>query len=275
MRPITPTAIRYIKLGAGGCWARWAFEHGELPFGYHVVPHNPCMAGDWEAVAQCLEATGRSAAKATDGAREIRDFYTLGDDCLWVTMAEDHVWWGFAEPEVRWLTNEAGQVNRSRRMIAGWYSTDIKGEPLRLDALSSQLTQVAGYRGTICSIRASDYLVRRINAVEEPVVAQARKAKAALLESAMAMIAGLHWADFEVMVDLIFARTGWQRISSLGGTLKDIDLALKHPTTGETAFVQVKSRANQAVFDDYLARFKASTAYDRMFFVCHTPKKCA
>ena len=31
------------------------------------------------------------------------------------------------------------------------------------------------------------------------------------------MIAELHWADFEIMVDLIFARGGWQRTSVLGG----------------------------------------------------------
>jgi hypothetical protein len=40
--------------------------------------------------------------------------------------------------------------------------------------------------------------------------------------------------------------------------------------TGERAFVQVKSRASQAVLDDYLARFEAS-GLDRMFFICHSP----
>jgi hypothetical protein len=86
------------------------------------------------------------------------------------------------------------------------------------------------------------------------------------------MIAGLHWADFETLADLIFSRAGWQRISRLGGTMKDVDLILRDPTTDETAFVQVKSRAGQSVLDDYIERFDSSGAYDRMFFVCHSPR---
>jgi hypothetical protein len=36
--------------------------------------------------------------------------------------------------------------------------------------------------------------------------------------------------------------------------------------------VQVKSRADQARLDDYEGRYRASGAFDRMFFVCHSPK---
>ena len=74
----------------------------------------------------------------------------------------------------------------------------------------------------------------------------------------------------ETLVDLIFARAGWQRISRVGGTQADTDLVLEQPTTGETAFVQVKSKAGQAVLDDYISRFRRGT-YDRLFFICHSP----
>ena len=86
------------------------------------------------------------------------------------------------------------------------------------------------------------------------------------------MITGLHWADFETLVDLIFARSGWQRVSRVGEKLTDVDLILEQPATGEVAFVQVKSKASQAVLDDYVDRFMRSEVYDRMFFVCHSPK---
>ena len=55
--------------------------------------------------------------------------------------------------------------------------------------------------------------------------------------------------------------------SSLGKTQKTIDIEL--PTTGERAFVQVKSVAEQSVFSDYLSLFQTSDSYDRMFFVWH------
>ena len=87
------------------------------------------------------------------------------------------------------------------------------------------------------------------------------------------MIAALHWADFETMVDLIFARTGWQRVSRVGETQTDVDLVLEQPTIGEKALVQVKSKARQATLDDYIDRYRQSGAYQRFFFVCHSPSK--
>ncbi|NKB37981.1 MAG: hypothetical protein GKR93_12595 [Gammaproteobacteria bacterium] len=271
MLPISPKETRYIKLGAGGTWARWAIEHNEIPFGYRLVPHQLCLSSDWEAVRQYLIDSGeRKPNKATDGLREVRDFYTLGEKCLWVTIADDQLWWAFAHSEVTWISDDPHTPNRTRKTIGKWRNVNIHGEPLNVQTLSSRLTQVSAFRGTICRIRASDHLIRCINAKEEPVVMQVQQAKNAMVKAAVSMIHGLHWADFEVMVDLIFARTGWQRISRLGGSMKDIDLSLIHPTIGETAFVQVKSKANQAVLDEYIERFKSSNTHDRMFFVCHS-----
>ena len=88
----------------------------------------------------------------------------------------------------------------------------------------------------------------------------------------MNMIAQLDWRDFEIMVDLIFARGGWQRSSAVGDGEVDVDLMLTSPTTGETAWVQIKSSAAQAVLDDYIERFHRDGSCDRFFFVCHSPK---
>ena len=219
MNPINPEEFRYIKLGRGGSWAQPAFERGELHFGYRTVSHDLCLRCDWDAVVRSLTKEGRSLGKARDAAREIRDFYTLGSDCLWITFADGHLWWAFAEPEVTWLgVEEDGQGARMRKTVDGWHKVNIQGEPLRIDDLSTRLTQVAAYRQTVCRVKASDYLLRRINAIEEPVVARAREARAAMIAVATEMISGLHWADFETLVDLIFARTGWQRVSRVGGT---------------------------------------------------------
>jgi len=159
-----------------------------------------------------------------------------------------------------------------RKTIDGWRKANIKGEPLRTDHLSTKLTQVAAYRQTICRVKEADYLIRRINAVGEPVVARAGEARQAVVAVASELIAGLHWADFETLVDLIFAHSGWQRVSRIGGKQADVDLILEQPATDEIAFVQVKSKAGQSVLDDYIGRFQRSETYDRMFFVCHSPK---
>ena len=90
---------------------------------------------------------------------------------------------------------------------------------------------------------------------------------------AATMIRQLDWRDFETLVDLIFMRSGWQRISPLGRDQADVDLILKQPVTGETAWVQVKSRSTQSELDQYLERFQRHGSCDRFFFVCHTAAK--
>lgn len=268
MQKLASTQIRYIKLGAGGRWVEPALERGEIHFGYRSIPHEPCQAGDWAAVEKLLIGEGRTPAQAKDALREIRDFYCLGADCLWITFARRQLWWAFAAPAVTWLgADEDGQGARSRKTREAWRNTDLLGRPLTFDGLSSRLTQVAAYRRTLCSIQHEDYLRRRINGEEEPVIARAREARQAMTAVAADMIAGLHWAEVETMVDLIFARSGWQRVSRVGGNQADVDLILESPSTGERAFVQAKARATRAVVDDYIERCQVSGAYDRLFFV--------
>lgn len=285
MEPIAPKAVRYIKQGEGNCWAERAFADNALYFGFPAVSHELCLdclkraeAGDPEAwtplYTHFIETEGRSPGKARDFQREVCDFYTLGTETLWVTFAGDRLRWCFAAPEVIYRDDADWAVEgpRRREVLGTWRDADIEGNPLTLDRLSSRLTKTASYRQTLCSLEAEAYLLRKINAAVEPVIARAAAAKAEMVTVAGEMIAALHWADFETLVDLIFARTGWQRISRLGGTMKDADLVLQHPTTGETAFVQVKSRADRGAYERSIETVERSPSYDRLYFVCHSPK---
>jgi hypothetical protein len=148
----------------------------------------------------------------------------------------------------------------------------VQGRPLTLDILSTRLTQLAGYRGTICKVGEQDYRLRRLNVQEEPLVATARSARQALVAATSDLVRHLHWADFELLVDLLLTRGGWRRVSARGGHMKDIDLLVEQPLTGERASVQVKSAADQATFDRSVADFTKSGAATRFFFACHTPR---
>lgn len=262
--------IRYIKLGRGGIWADESLAEGYLSFGYHSIPNEVCQAGDWEQVRSLL-SDRKSEGAITAGVNEVAAFYERPADCLWVTFAQGHMWWGFAEREVIWLGGHPnGGPSRIRPMIGGWSKLDAKGEPLVASQLSSKLTKVANFRGTICTVEDEPYLLRKIQAIDEPIVVEARAVSDQMVAVATRMIKALHWADFETLVDLIFARSGWQRMSKVGTGLSDVDIILEQPTTNERAFVQVKSRANQATFDDYFRRFEVS-GFQRFFFVCHSP----
>lgn len=269
---ISADTVRYIKLGKGGRWQDIAIDQGELHFGYKNATHQLALAGDAENIKQHLMGLGRDIQAASRDATEVLDFYELGSDCLWITFARDHLWWTFAATEVTW-TGGDGQNSgeRTRKTIGGWRNTDVNGVPLRTNTLSTMLTKVAGYRRTICKVEAQDYLLRRINGLQEPFVEKSTLARDALIALITEGLGILHWADFETLVDVMFARSGWHRASAIGGNQKLVDMELEQPTTSERAAVQVKSRASQKTLDQYVAKVDEADRFDRFFFVCHTP----
>jgi hypothetical protein len=264
-----PKQVRYIKLGPGGSLTAQAIAEGTMPALYREVPHAMCVAGDWSGAAAIYQGRGLNAGSATRLVNELRDFYTLGADCLWLTFHARRLWWGFADEAVSSdsATPTAGSV-RMRRILGGWRCRDLRGAELGVDRLSSRLTKVAGFRGTICRIADEAYLLNLLRGEPDQRVTAARIAHGQLVEAVERLLPTLDQADFETLVDLIFARSGWERISSLGGVQPDVDLVVRERFTGRMAAVQVKSRANAEVLANYAARL----AHDTAFLVCHTPE---
>ena len=267
---LTPADVRYIKLGPGNAWADDCFREGRIAFGHGAVPHALAAAGDWGAVRSTWEAHA-SAGKVSDFLREVRDFYELGSDCLWITFHNGWMWWAFAEREVIPFNAPSDATGaRYRRVIGSWQSTSLSGKPLVLNDISTRLSKTAAYRQTLCRIEAADYAVRLINDEDSPEVEQALTARQAFTATLLPLIRSLHENDFEILVDLIFNRLGWVRISGIGGLQKDSDLVLEQPATKARAVVQIKSAADQAVVGDYEARLTDQPA-DHAFLVCHSP----
>jgi hypothetical protein len=48
--------------GSDGERAAEAIAHGVVPFGYHEIAHELCMAGDWSAAREVLRQAGRSSS---------------------------------------------------------------------------------------------------------------------------------------------------------------------------------------------------------------------
>jgi len=271
---VCASTARFIKLGPGGAWERLCLDDGTLRLAYYEVPHEMGVAGDVTAIRDLYMGRGLSKAAATSHANQVRDFYQLSADTLWITFANGYMWWCFAESEVTFLGNNRERYpdgSRLRRTDAGWSNTDITGRPLLMSSLNGNVTKIAGYRGAICKAEPLDYLLRRINGEEVPEVVQARSSHEVLLRSIEPLLAMLTWQDFELLVELVFARSGWRRTGRTGGAQKTVDLELEIPITGERAFVQVKSRTTQAQLDDYVEHFQGRPDA-RMFYVYHSAK---
>jgi hypothetical protein len=270
-QPFHVGAVRYIKLGEGGKWASEALSAGTIPFGYRAINHQACARGDWTEVGRQLTLMGRQKGGVAQGLRELKDFYALGDDTLWFTVANGQVWWTFAHgPVIEGPKNNPDSPSRYRRTCGGWRDTSLQGTSLSVPNLSSALTSTANYRMTICAVKHADYLVRKIVGEIDPLRTEAEATTEQARLIAARMIRRLNWKDFETLIDLIFTRGGWQRVGALGGNQADVDLVLKQPISGETAWVQVKSRSSQADLDDYLGRFERHGRFDRFFFIYHS-----
>jgi hypothetical protein len=157
--------------------------------------------------------------------------------------------------------------------VDSWRNTNINGRQLRMRQLPGYVTKtVSGFRGTICHIGRADAVLRIINNEIDPRVTKAMDCREALVESLEKVIDRLYWKDFETLIDLIFQRSGWPRISRVGGSQNLIEFELENPVTSERSVAQVKSQASQKTLDDYVARFERDAGYKQMFFVCHTAK---
>lgn len=265
LKALEAKTANFIKLGEGGEWEGECLRDGTLRFGYHETPHELCLVGDWEGVSEFWRERRGNSGAGTRDMQQIRCFYEAGEDSIFITFHGGQMYW--CRPCGPVMVQEDG--GRVRSTSDGWSNSTIGGVPLTVERLSGHLLKVQMFRGTICKVGPFDYLLRKLNDDVLPEVAEAIKAEKQICEAILGLVRLLTWQDFELLVDLIFSASGWRRIGEVGRTQKTVDVDLILPTTGERAFVQVKSQANQASLSDYLQRFSASS-HDRMFFVWHT-----
>lgn len=266
MTAVTASHLYYIKLGRGGDWEAESLRDGVLRFGYREAPHDLCARGDWQGVWEAMKTIRGDAGAATRDVNQIRAYYEADEHSIFITFVGGLLYWCRPSGPVELLDDRSHR----RQTAEGWRNTSVNGSLLSADRLSGRLLKVQMFRGTICDVRAGDYLLRKLSDQLSPEVAAAEEAERALMTAIVELMRLLTWQDFELLVDLVFSTSGWRRVSQVGRTQKTVDLELILPSTAERAFVQVKSQATSAALNDYVARLAEADAYDRMFFVWHT-----
>lgn len=267
---ISAKNVRYVKLGEKGEWEPECIANGTLRFGFYTGKDQIfqlCRSEEWDELRNFwLQEEQKSASTATRFTNETKKYFEDQGDILWITFVEDRLYWGFLDessPQPR------DHSSTFRKVRDGWRCQDICRNDLTKSNLSGAITKLAAYRGTSCAVDVAEKVIARINCEDSKQVKDARDQYVRLSEAIVPLIKSLHDKDFENLIDLIFTSSGWRRISKVGGTQKTTDFDLQLPSTGERAFVQVKTVTEQKEFSAYVERMKDTSA-ERMFFAYHT-----
>lgn len=265
-----PTKVFFIKLGEKGRYEEEAIEKRNiLKIGYTAISHTLCVTEKWNDVKNEIERKMHvSDGVTTYHLTQLKYFYEGDDNVLWITFSNNKLWWCFADGKV--VPEKDG--TRYRTVKGKWSCKDLKGRVLFLEDLSGRLLRTQGFRGTICKVAESDYLIEKINSKEPKEIKETEDAFNHLKGKLAVIIKKLQPKEFELLVDLIFRNAGWQRLSVIGKTTKTIDLAIGHPITGERAVVQIKCQSSLAEYKSYEKRFLGMTEYDKFFYIAHTPE---
>lgn len=271
-----PKSVRYVKNGPGGRWWKAAQLNGQLHAGWDDVPDELLEAADLTAIEPILRNAASGKLGVTQDFNALRTLIDRPSRHVWITFQDDCMWWCTVLDRVQTDPNvQDGEVGHFWLTCASqWsnYSTDGRRR-LAISELPGNVTAVAGFRATVCEPRASEQILRIIRNEENPDAQAAAIARQAYQDAVAKLVAHLGPKDFEVLIDLILSRTGWARLAKVGGTRADVDIEVENAALDEIAFVQVKSSADQATLDRYVATFNDQTGrYARMIFTVHSPK---
>ena len=233
--------VLFIKLGGGGEWeSDCILKSNTLRLGFNEADFQSCLNGDWDKIKNDYFKSVKNKGVASGYVNQIKYFFQEPENTIWITFFNNKLWWTKAKTEV--VLKKDG--TKTRACLSKWSDKDIEGKTLFVENISGNLLKTQGFRGTICTVKIKDYLLRKINAEKSKTVLSTEESYKNLKNNLCELIKELTWQDFETLVDLIFTQAGWKRVSKVG-TAKTLDLDLKAPVTNEKCLVQIKSSSNQ------------------------------
>lgn len=271
-----PTSVRYVKNGEGGKWWKAAKHSSQIHLGWRMVPHSLLRAGDFASIEPLIRSEFERKAKATQDLNALRTLLDRPSQHVWITFEDGCMWWCTVHDGIE--ANPDSDMSRRGHFwltcALPWSNRSLDGQRhLSITNLPGIITAASGFRRTVCEPAGSTEILRVIRNEEDEDARAAALARGRYEGAVAKLVARLREKDFELLIDLVLSRTGFPRLAELGRTREGIDIEAQNATSGEIAFVQVKSSETQAVFDDYVSRFvERRERYDRMIFAVHTPR---
>jgi len=88
-KKISPTRVRYIKLGEGGSWEKECLEKGIIRIGFGSAQSERfelCQSERWNDLWELFIGEGKVKGTATKFTNELRLFFEDDGSMLWITF---------------------------------------------------------------------------------------------------------------------------------------------------------------------------------------------
>lgn len=269
-----PSSVRYVKNGRSGRWWKSAQRNGQIHAGWKSIPDELLLKKDIPAIETLLRDQYGEKPGARQDINQVLQLLDAPSKHVWITFEDDFMWWCIFHDGVTCREGETADCGHFWLTCSRpWSNTSLTGRLLAKSELPGTVTTTAGFRATVCTPKDSEAILRLIKGeTDEDAINSADRRREYEL-AVHKIVQRLSPQDFEQLVGLILARTGWERIATTGGAREGVDVEAENPAAGEIAFVQVKSTAGQDVLDYYVELFtQRREYYKRMIFVVHTPR---
>lgn len=270
---VLPQTVRYVKNGKGGEWWASAKDLSQVHLGWPYISHNLLKDADFPAI----EARVREQYGLRKGAtKDYKMLYSLLDSPsqhLWMTFQDGCMWWCTVHDNIHINVDQAkGSGHFWLECNRPWSDKSLKGKHLAIADLPGPVTKTARFPATVCEPQEWSKILGVIKGEKHSDAGTAESARAAYQEAVKQLVGQLGPKDFELLIDLIFARSGWLRRGKLGGSEEGLDIEVENVATDEIAFVQVKSAAGQVALNKYVKLFSDRREhYQRMIFAVNNP----
>lgn len=234
------TSVLYVKNGEHGRWWPVSKAKGQLHAGWSNIPHAILLNPDHDTIKK-LEIEdyvkrGKPKGSAIADANALWRLLHAPSEHVWITFEEGCMWWCTVHDGA--VINPTGRDEHTGNF---WLVCDRKWSNellvykrrLASVVLPGTVSAAAGFRATVAKPKAWETILRIIRDEQDDDAIKAANARTSYEAAIDNMVKRLHWKDFELLIDLVFARTGWTRISVLGGTQKDIDMEVQNLTADE------------------------------------------
>ena len=265
----------YIKLGTGGKWADKCFKNNIIRIGWSYIQGvDEINIREWDKIEDQIKHYFKRENKKNGSTQ---DYNALRRIC---EARQDEVFITFHNNRMYWCQAMNGPVevdteSKFRRCLNGWSSEPIGGgEPFNISDISGYLTKTQGFQGTSCLLVEDQIKILRrlINNKKKDSTEEVESLKNKMIKTVVELLKDLHPKDCEILADLVFQRSGWQRISIHGENMKFIDMQYIEPITGNRYDVQVKSGAGKKEFEEYALVYKNHQT-SKFYFITFNPDK--